>query len=191
MLFRMNRQLRRAQEKQDKRLDKERDKKRQERSRRLAELRAVRRRNRESMKQKYESDRKAKERAKDQPVDTKVDPRKLPGRFSGVLTIVTVFFITLQGAAPAAQEQELLSSAITAGFYLMLAYFGTLWFSRRQVPRPMLMAILGGVLVGGSVIVASLIQNREPDYLAAVLAVPGLLVGGYLGRMVFNLAPRR
>lgn len=190
MLGRMNRQLRRAQEKQDKRLDKERAKKRQSRSQRLAELRAVRRRNRESMKQKYEKDKQAKAQSKGRD-DEKVDPKKLPGRFSGVLTLVTVFFVTLQGAAPAAGEQELVSSAITAGFYLMLAYFGTLWFSRRQVPRPMLMAILGGVLVGVSVIVAALIQNREPDLLAFGLGVPGLVIGGYLGQLVFNMAPRR
>lgn len=173
----MNRQFRRAQEKQDKKQEKEKARRREERKSRLRELR----RSRNSGQSKRESTSDDKEPR----------PRgRLPGRFAGVLAAVTVFFITLQGVAPVEEDQGLAESMIGAGFYLMLGYFATLWFMRRQVGRPLVVTVAGGALLAASVTITAAVQGREVDPLALALILPALIAGAFLGRLVFVASPR-
>ncbi|MEX2540974.1 MAG: hypothetical protein WD314_04170 [Trueperaceae bacterium] len=175
----MNRQFRRAQEKQDKKQDKEKAKRREERKSRLRQLR--------------------RSRAKSEPKRTTGDDQsekkpasrgRVPGRFAGVLAAVTVFFIALQSVAPVEGQPGLAESLIGAGFYLMLGYFATLWFMRREVARAPLVSVIGGSLLAVSVTVVGIVQQRSPDLLSLALVVPALVVGAFLGRLVFNATPR-
>jgi hypothetical protein len=115
---------------------------------------------------------------------------RLPGRFAGVLAAVTVFFIALQGVAPVEADRGLPESLIAAGFYLMLGYFGTLWFMRRDLVRAPLVTVIGGVLLAAVVTVTGLVQERQPDLLALALVIPALIIGALLGRLVFRATPR-
>lgn len=173
----MNRQFRRAQDKQDKKQDKEKAKRREERKSRLRQLRRAR----------TKSEPKGGAVSGDQPAARR---GRIPGRFAGVLAAVTVFFIALQGVAPVEEQPGLAESLIGAGFYLMLGYFATLWFMRREVARAPLMSVVGGSLLAVSVTVVTLVQQRNPDLLSLALVVPALLIGALLGRLVFNATPR-
>lgn len=176
----MNRQFRRAQEKQDKRQQKEKTRRREERRSKVRELRKAR---------KEKSAKKPA--AKSEANSERPAPRgRVPGRFAGVLAAVTVFFITLQSAAPVEQEEGLGASLIGAGFYLMLGYFATLWFMRRGTARAPLVSIVGGIVLAASVGAAQLIQDRPLDLLALALVIPALIVGTLLGRLVFVATPR-
>ena len=116
---------------------------------------------------------------------------RLPGRFSGVLAAVTVFFITLQGVGPEApQEEAWYASLVYPGFYLMLGYFATLWFMRRGTGRAPVIAVVGGTLLGISVAVSQAVQGRELELLAHALVIPALVLGALLGRLVFVATPR-
>lgn len=173
----MNRQFRRAQEKQDKKQEKEKTRRREERKSRLRGLR----RSRNSGQSKSSA----------APDEKEQRPRgRMPGRFAGILAAVTVFFITLQGVAPVEEDQGLAESLIGAGFYLMLGYFATLWFMRRQVARPLVVTIVGGALLAASVTVTAVVQGRSTDPLALALVLPALIAGALLGRLVFVASPR-
>jgi hypothetical protein len=174
----MNRQFRRAQEKQDKKQEKEKARRREERKAKLRRLRRSRART------------APKAPAGDGQRQQAPARGRLPGRFAGVLAAVTVFFIALQGVAPVEEGRGLGESLISAGFYLMLGYFGTLWFMRRDVVRAPLVSVIGGVLLAAAVTVTALIQERQPDFLALALAVPALILGALLGRLVFRATPR-
>src|SRR5690606_25749561 len=89
MLTVMNRQIRRAQAKQDKKVDREKAKKKEARQDRIRAVRARR-----------EERRKASAAGKPVAVagraPTEQERKKMPGRFSGALMIATVFVIVLQ-----------------------------------------------------------------------------------------------
>ena len=176
----MNRQFRRAQDKQDKRQEKEKTRRREERRSKVREMRKAR-------KEKTDKQPASKsESTTDRPA-----PRgRVPGRFAGVLAAVTVFFITLQSAAPVEQDESLGASLIGGGFYLMLGYFATLWFMRRGTPRAPLVSIVGGILLAASVSAAQVIQDQPIDLLALALVIPALILGTLLGRLVFVATPR-
>src|SRR5690554_2515145 len=110
MLCRMNRQIRRAQEKQDKKQEKEKAKKRADRRARIDRSRESRRKRAEDRVNANSPDRSGPSR--------KEERKRMPGRFSGVLTLVTVFFISLQNAAPPVEgaERTVTASLIGAGF---------------------------------------------------------------------------
>ncbi len=169
----MNRQFRRAQAKQDKKVEREKDRRKSERRARLQSVRQRRRRT-----TKPSSD------------DTPAKPRgRLPGRFSGALMIATVVFIVLQSAVPP-PEQTAVNSAISAGFYLLLAYFMMLWLLRRSTERAFVMTIIAGVMLAFGAELGKLFRPEySADYLMLALIVPGLLLGALLGRLVFYNSP--
>lgn len=200
----MNRQFRRAQEKQDKRQEKERERRRSERRSKRRRSRPARVKPKPSGNGSAEKGKEITAGAGEESKETatkgaaggkgeqkQASRKRLPGRFSGVLTFVTVFFISLQGAAPIEEEQATVgASLISAGFYLMLGYFATLWFMRRGVNRAPMMSVIGGVILAGSVTAATLIQGRELDLLLLALVIPALIAGSLLGRLVFVASPR-
>jgi peptidoglycan/LPS O-acetylase OafA/YrhL len=173
----MNRQFRRAQEKQDKKQDKEKARRREERKSRLRQLRAAR------------GTERTKRPART-PESKPAGRSRNPGRFAGVLAAVTVFFIALQGVAPVEQDPTTAERLIPAGFYLMLGYFATLWYMRRDAQRGPWLGVIGGVVLAVSVTVIGVVQDRSPDPLTLALIVPALIAGALLGRMVYLATPR-
>lgn len=178
----MNRQFRRAQEKQDKRQEREKTKRREERRAKVRQMRQARREKGKADKRQPAQDESEAQRP--------ARKGRVPGRFSGVLAAVTVFFITLQSAAPAQPEEGLGASLIGAGFYLMLGYFATLWFMRRGAGRAPVLSVVGGTLLAASVTAAQLIQEQPLDPLELALVIPALALGAFLGRLVFVASPR-
>jgi len=189
----MNRQIRRAQAKQDKKADREKDERREARKRKVAQLREKRAARRASARAKTTA---AKDTGKDAAATAEAKagakrPGKRAGRFSGALMIATVFFIVLQSSVPPMEgDNELLRSITGAGFFLLFGYFSVLWLMRRDTPRPLVMTwITGGLLLVG-VEVAKAIQGIVPlDPLMLALAVPGIVGGSYLGRLVYENSP--
>ena len=189
----MNRQIRRAQAKQDKKADREKDERREARKRKVAQLREKRAARRASARAKTTA---AKDTGKDAAAtaEAKAGAKragKRAGRFSGALMIATVFFIVLQSSVPPMEgDNELLRSITGAGFFLLFGYFSVLWLMRRDTPRPLVMTwITGGLLLVG-VEVAKAIQGIVPlDPLMLALAVPGIVGGSYLGRLVYENSP--
>ena len=189
----MNRQFRRAQEKQDKKQQKEKTRRREERKAKVRQMRQARR---ERSEKKGQRDARG-EKGDSQPAPARSGGR-VPGRFSGVLAAVTVFFISLQGAVPESQQQEeqlagwqeAIEPYVYPGFYLMLGYFATLWFMRRGSERAPLISVIGGTLLAASVVVAQLIREIPLEPLSLALVVPALILGAYLGRLVFVATPR-
>ena len=192
----MNRQLRRAQQKQDERFDKERQKKKDKRQEKIASLRERRARRRE------EARARAAARARGETVasETKATEsgakgsgtKRRPGRFSAALMMATVFFIVLQSAVPPESPGELdvLRSVTSAGFYLLFAYFSTLWLMRRDTPRPIMMTLISGGMLTLGVEVAKRFQSEmTTDWLMLALAVPFLVAGAFLGRLVYVNSP--
>jgi hypothetical protein len=192
----MNRQLRRAQQKQDERFDKERQKKKDKRQEKLASLRERRAKRRE------EARARAAARARGETVASeKKDAesgakgsgtKRRPGRFSAALMMATVFFIVLQSAVPpdSPGELDVLRSVTSAGFYLLFAYFSTLWLMRRDTPRPVLMTLISGGMLTLGVEVAKRFQSEmTTDWLMLALAVPFLAAGAFLGRLVYVNSP--
>jgi hypothetical protein len=168
----MNRQFRRAQAKQDKKVEREKDRRKSERKARIQSVRQQRR------------------RVTKPSADSSPKPRgRLPGRFSGALMIATVFFIVLQSAVPP-PEQTAINSGISAGFYLLLAYFMMLWLLRRTAERAFMLTIIAGVMLALGAELGKLFRPEySADYLMLALIVPGLILGALLGRLVFYNSP--
>jgi hypothetical protein len=177
MLCFMNRQIRREQAKQDKRVQKERQRKR---AARRARVQSNRRRTGES---KTSSSSGSSQR----PSGGRGS--RAPGRFSGVLMIATVFFIVLQAAVPAKQANTL-NSVTGAGFFVLFGYFSLLYLARRGTDRALIVTLISGaVLVIGVTVARYLEPTLAIDWLMTGLAVPGVVAGAYLGRLVFNNSP--
>lgn len=193
----MNRQLRRAQEKQDKKLEREKLERRAERRRRLDQLRAQRQKRRQETLAKAQSGRNrdsggdaaAADNGKPAAKAPAAAPgRNDPGRFSGALAIATVVFIIMQAVLPT-EPDAVFDSVIKAGFYLMLGYFLSLWLMRRGQPNALLLSALAGViLLTGTWLGFLLRPDDAVDGLAMLLSLPLLAVGIFLARFVFNLA---
>lgn len=182
----MNRQFRRAQEKQDKKQQKEKTRRREERK---AKVRQARQSRKEKSDKKHVGENR-QETGEGKPA-APASRGRVPGRFSGVLAAVTVFFITLQGAGPEPEQGEAWwASLVYPGFFLMLGYFATLWFMRRDTGRAPVVSVVGGTLLGISVAVAQVVQGRELDLLSHALVIPALVAGALLGRLVFVATPR-
>lgn len=183
MLTVMNRQIRRAQAKQDKKADREKAKKKEARQDRLRAVRARR-----------EERRKAAASGKPVPAATRPpteqERKKMPGRFSGALMIATVFFIVLQAAVPDT-EQTTMSSLTGAGFFLLFGYFSALFLLRRGSPNARVMTIVSGLaLVAGVVATRLFASETSVDWLMIGLGAPGVVAGAFLGQMVFYGARR-
>lgn len=185
----MNRQIRREQAKLDKKTEKERVRKRSARRAKMQSLR--RRREIRGASKPKKTNGTAPERVK-RDRDTPLTPeqrKKLPGRFSGVLMIATVLFIVLQAAVPT-QEAGTLSSVTGAGFFLLFSYFSLLNLERRGASRPLVMTLVsGGLLVVGVTVARALQPELTIDWLMMGLAVPGVVAGALLGRLVYFNTP--
>lgn len=192
----MNRELRRAQAKMDKKAEREKEERRAARRRKVDQLKERRAARRAEIKanaaKKADGGAKASGGAAEKDAPKKGGRGRNPGRFAGVLMMATVFFIVLQSSVPPAPEDNAILRSVTgAGFYLLFGYFSVLWLMRRDVPRPLLMTWISGALLTAGVEVARLLQPEVPtDFLMLALAVPGLVGGAYLGRLVFVNAPR-
>lgn len=191
----MNRELRRAQAKQDKKVEREKEERKAARRRRIDTLRSRRAARRAAAKanagKKAEVKSGAETPAKPAPKGGAGRGRN-PGRFAGALAMATVFFIVLQASVPPEPgDNDLLRSVTGAGFYLLFGYFAILWLMRRETPRPLVVTLVFGALLTAGVEVAKLFQPEVPtDLLMLALAVPGLVAGAFLGRLVFTSAPR-
>jgi hypothetical protein len=186
----MNRQIRRAQEKQDKKADKEKERRREVRREKIQQARSRRLRTREEAKRRATSgEAPPKPEASAAPA---TKGSKKPGRFAGALMMATVFFIVLNSAATAetAGGDDLLRTITSAGFYLLFGYFSVLWLMRRGTPRPLMMTLISGAFLTIGVEVAKLFQPEAvTDPLMLALAVPGMVAGAYLGRLVYVNSP--
>lgn len=199
----MNRQLRRAQAKMDRKAEQEKQDRKDARVRKLEKLRTKRAARRDQIRANAEARRRgepiAKDAAKGAGKDTEATgenagaaakPGRKPGRFSGALTIATIFFIVLQASVPVEEAgNPILRSVTGAGFYLLFGYFSMLWSMRREVPRPLVMTwVTGGMLVLG-VEIAKLVQGVPTDWLLLAIAVPAMVGGTFLGKLVFENTP--
>jgi hypothetical protein len=186
----MNRQLRRAQKKQEDKFDKERQKQKDKRRAKVTSLRERRAKRRQETLERAEARRRG-ETPKPAAEESPQDKRRRPGRFSAALMMLTIFFIVLQSAVPPEPGGDVLRSVTSAGFYLLFGYFSTLWLMRRDTPRPITMTLITGALLVIGVEAAKFFQPAmEIDPLMLALAVPGLFAGAYLGRLVFLNSPR-
>lgn len=191
----MNRELRRAQAKQDKKVEREKEERKAARRRRIDTLRSRRAARRAEAKanagKKPETKSGGESAAKSTPKAGAGRGRN-PGRFAGALAMATVFFIVLQASVPPEPgDNDVLRSVTGAGFYLLFGYFAILWLMRREVPRPLFVTLLFGAFLTAGVEVAKLFQPEVPtDLLLLALAVPGLVGGAFLGRLVYTSAPR-
>jgi hypothetical protein len=193
----MNRELRRAQAKQDKKVEREKEERKAARRRRIDTLRSRRAARRAEITanagKKTEAKRAGDGAAKPSGKGAAPAGRgRNPGRFAGALAMATVFFIVLQASVPPEPgDNDLLRSVTGAGFYLLFGYFAILWLMRRETPRPLFVTLLFGAFLTAGVEVAKLFQPEVPtDLLLLALAVPGLVAGAFLGRLVFTSAPR-
>jgi len=179
MLGPMNRQIRREQAKQDKKVQRDKQKKR-----------AARRARVESVRQRRSARRSvATKPAGGAGKQAPRQGRRAPGRFSGALMIATVFFIVLQSAVPV-KDATVLNSITGAGFFLLFGYFSELYMERRGAPRGLLMTLITGLLLVVGVGVSRLLQpTLGMDWLMMGLALPGVVGGAYLGRLVFYNTP--
>ncbi len=193
----MNRQLRRAQEKQEKKVEREKQERRDERKKRLESLRRQRERQRASALARKEAAKSGDSPAgKPATTDGEKKPpaqpaagRRDPGRFSGALAIATIFFILLQAAVPTDTER-FLDTIVKAGFYLMLGYFMTMWLTRRGQQNSVLITLITGfALLAGTWVGAFMRPEIQLDTLALILGVPLLLGGIWLGRLVSTQVP--
>jgi hypothetical protein len=186
----MNRQIRRAQAKQDKKAEREKEERREARKRKVAQLRAKRAERRTAARSKPAAVPDAKATTADAAKGGK-RPGRRAGRFSGALMMATIFFIVLQSSVPPQpEENELLRSITGAGFFLLFGYFSVMWLMRRDTPKALVMTwITGGLLLVG-IEVTKALQGVVPfDPLMVALAVPGIVGGSYLGRLVFENTP--
>jgi len=195
----MNRQIRRAQAKQDKKAEREKDERREARKRKVAQLRERRAARRAEARAKpatpaARATEKGGEASAAPAAGTKAGarrPGKRAGRFSGALMVATVFFIVLQSSVPPMEgDSELLRSVTGAGFFLLFGYFSVMWLMRRDTPRPLMMTWITGALLLVGVEVAKAIQGVVAiDPLMLALAAPGIVGGSYLGRLVYENTP--
>lgn len=187
MLPTMNRQLRRAQAKQDDKAEREKARKKQARRQKIAQIKGRRAANRTVKKM---PGAKPEEPAKTVHVSqmTAEQRKKMPGRFSGALMIATVFFIILQAAVPT-DDANVMSSLTGAGFFLMFGYFSTLFLFRRGSDKAFNMTLTSGLALAAGVLATRFFgENAGFDTLFLLmvgLGAVGVVAGAYLGRAVF------
>ncbi len=186
----MNRQLRRAQAKQDEKADREKLRKKQARQEKLSAIK-------ERRKQRKLVGAKAPEPSK--PVNlsslTPEQRKKMPGRFSGGFMVATVFFIILQAAVPP-EEAGLQTSLVGAGFFLMFGYFSTLFLYRRGNEKAFNFTLTSGLALAIGVLLTRLVGPGAGGFdlwflVMVGVGAAGVVLGAYLGRAVFNTGLRR
>ena len=176
----MNRQLRRVQSKQDKKTDREKEKRRAARRERLSSIR----------QRKQQSRRKRGEEGSDPEAPRGKREGKLPGRFSGVLMGLTGVFIVMQAVLPAPEQVTTINSVLGAAFFLLFGYFMVLWLKRRNTDNAVSLSLVFGTVLAVGVTVAKIFgPSIVLDPLELVLTLPLLVLGVFLGRLVFLHSP--
>lgn len=175
----MNRQLKRANEKSDKRREREQERRKQQR--RQSRVRV--------------SKATAKDSSKGNAPERSARPA--PGtRYPWLTPLYLVFVvaaITAQAWVP--QQTDTLSLVFHALIYVVLGYFLSLWLYRRGVAQALAITIAGGVALAFGVEALKLVLpqlgppeagSTEPNLLFTALALPGLVLGAWLGRFTFR-----
>jgi len=188
----VNRQLRRAEEKKERKAEREKERAKVERLARRDARRKARQAARMASRAKPRgaaSDGGSANAGKDTSKAREGAPRQSnPGRFSGVLTAATIFFIALQTAAPT--DGTIPSQLVSASFYLLYGYFATLWMLRRDASRVLTVTTVGGGLMALVTLLSQWLQADlavQPIMLA--LTLPLTIAGANLGRIVWDRAP--
>lgn len=186
----MNRQLRRANEKSDKR--REREQERQKEQRRQSRVRVT--------KAKDSAKNSAKASVEDGVKDAtqpERSARPAPGMrypwMAGAYLLFVIMVIAAQALVP--QQTDTLSLVIHALFYVILGYFLILWLYRRGVAQALVITVVGGMLLAFGVEGLKLVlpqlgpteaESTGPNLLFTYLALPGLVLGAWLGRFIFR-----
>jgi len=175
----MNRQVRRIEEKKERKAEREKEKAKQEKQQRRQQRREARRK---------AAERRARGESAPEAAAPAGPRTSNPGRFSGALMAATVFFIALQTVAPT--DGSIVSQVVSASFYLLFGYFATLWMMRRKAPQPLFVAIVAGVMMTLATLASQAFQPAlEIAPVMLILAVPFVVGGAFLGRLVWNRAP--
>lgn len=175
----MNRQLRRANEKSDKRREREQERRKEGRRERVRVVRV----------KKSAAPGEAKEPPKD---DRPAPGLRRPG-LAGAYLLLVIGVIAAQALVP--QRTDALSLVTHTLFYVILGYFLCVWLLRRGVARAPVMTVVGGLLLAFGVEGLKLVLpqlgpseagSTGPNLLFTYLALPGLLLGTWLGRFIFR-----
>ena len=185
----MNRQLKRANEKSDKRREREQERRKQQRRQSRVRVTKAKTASRESVKDS------AKDGAKDGAPERSARPApgtRRPG-LAGAYLLLVIGVIAAQALVP--QQTDVLSLVVHTLFYVILGYFLSLWLYRRGVARALIWTLAGGVLLAFGVEALKLVLPQlgppeagttEPNLLFTALALPGLVLGAWLGRFIFR-----
>ena len=187
----MNRQLKRANEKSDKRREREQQRRKE-----------LRRESRVRVTQTKRSASKTAQTKEGKDVSSSQNERPAPGMgrsiFNTAYLVFTVSVITSQAFVP--QQTNTLALVTHVFIYLILGYFFVLWLYRRGVTQALTITLLAGfgLALGVEGLKALLPQlgfpqlppiegaTAAPNVLYVALAVPGLLVGTWLGRYIYK-----
>ena len=187
----MNRQLKRANEKSDKRREREQERRKEQR-----------RESRVRVAQTKRSASKTAQTKEGKAAGSSQNERPAPGMgrsiFNTAYLVFTVSVITSQAFVP--QQTNTLALVTHVFIYLILGYFFVLWLYRRGVTQAFTITLLAGfgLALGVEGLKALLPQfgfpqlppiegaSAAPNLLYVALAVPGLLVGTWLGRYIYK-----
>lgn len=122
---------------------------------------------------------------------------RLPNnRFTGILGLLTAFFIVMQSAS-LELVQKLNTSATTLDYvfhalsFLLFGYFMNLWLSRRGTVNALPICLIFGVgLLAGVEIGKWFNFSLAPNPILVGLSVVGLIAGIALARVVFKMSER-
>ena len=122
---------------------------------------------------------------------------RLPNnRFTGILGLLTAFFIIMQSASRELVE-KLLTSATPVDYvfhalsFLLFGYFVNLWLSRRGTVNALPICLIFGVALLAGVEIGKWFNFRfAPDPILIGLAAVGLIAGLVLSRLVFKMSER-
>ena len=187
----MNRQLKRANEKSDKKREREQQRRKE-----------LRRESRVRVAQTKRSASKTAQTKEGSKTTGSSQERPAPGMgrsiFNTAYLVFTVSVIVSQAFVP--QQTNTLALVTHVFIYLILGYFFVLWLYRRGVTQAFTITLLAGfgLALGVEGLKALLPQfgfpqlppiegaSAAPNVLYVALAVPGLLVGTWLGRYIYK-----
>jgi len=175
----VNRQLRRANEKSDKRREREQERRKEGRRERVRVVQAKK--------------TTAPEDDKAPPKDDRPAPGMRRPGLAGAYLLLVIGVIAAQALVP--QQTDTFSLVIHMLFYVILGYFLCLWLLRRGVAQAPVITVAGGLLLAFGVEGLKLVLPQfgpseagetGPNLIFAYLALPGLLLGTWLGRSLFQ-----
>ncbi len=185
----MNRQLKRANEKSDKR--REREQTRRKEQRRESRVKAVQAKRSTSPKKTEETS------GKTSPSKERSVPGMGRSPWAKTLATIYLFFVAsvIVSQAFLPRQTDTLSLVVHTSIYLILGYFLVLWLYRRGVAQALAITLAVGLgLAFGVEGLKSLLpqlsapagSSSAPNLIFVALAVPGLLLGAFLGRYIFR-----